>query len=152
MIQPNGWASYSIRFDESVDFLGGEVRTRTVPVRAPSMLHRILEAAGEGIRDLHSARLKSVLCNLQFSGFREKEKNSGVCAPDVSDGQRDRTFQFGASCARGRTEPVSSTAREGAVSAAGHEIESLVGIPQEIHRTETWPQTEALVLPLTRFR
>jgi len=23
MIQPNGWASYSIRFDESVDFLGG---------------------------------------------------------------------------------------------------------------------------------
>src|SRR5208283_4402985 len=24
--------------------------------------------------------------------------------------------------------------------------------PQEIHRTETWPQTEALVLPLARFR
>ena len=91
------------------------------------MLHRILEAAGEGIRDLDSSRLKSVLCNLQFSGFREKERNYGVCALDVSDGQRDRTFQFGASCARGRTEPVSLTAREGAVSAAGGEIESFVG-------------------------
>ena len=91
------------------------------------MLHRILEAAGEGIRDLHSSRLKSVLCNLEFSEFREKEKNSGVCVPDVSDGQRDRTFQFGASCARERTEPVSLTAREGAVSAAGGEIESFVG-------------------------
>ena len=124
--QPDEWARPSL-LSEQPSFHVFRVTGRADLLPTVSYFDSHRDRRGRGIHDAPSPHLKSASCNSQFSGFREKERNYGIFAPDVSDGQRDRTFQLGASCARGRTEPVSLTAREGAVSVAGGEIESFMG-------------------------